>query len=125
MTPLITVAGTPLPEPSKFSGITATIVDSGRNANGYMIGAVIRNDVGKISCSWNYLKAQDWANILSLFSPARGGSFSNQVTFYCQDTNSWITREMYVSDRKADIFKRNPDGSINGFIDVSLSLIEV
>lgn len=125
MTPLVTVAGTALPDPSKYSGNTATVVDSARNTEGYMIGAVIRDDVGKVSMTWNYLPAQKWADILSLFSIARGGSFTNQVTFYCQDTNSWETREMYVSDRKAEVFKRNPDGSINGYMNAQLNLIEV
>lgn len=122
---MITVAGTPLPDPSKYSGNTATVVNSARNAEGYMIGGVIRDDVGKVSATWNYLPAQKWADILSLFSTARGGSFTNQVTFYCQDTNSWVTREMYVSDRKAEVFKRNPDGSINGWMNVQMNLIEV
>lgn len=125
MTPLVTVAGTALPDPSKYSGNTATVVDSARNADGYMVGGVIRDDVGKVSMTWNYITAQAWADILALFSPARGGSFTNSVTFYCQDTNSWETREMYVSDRKAEVFKRNPDGTINGFMGATLSLIEV
>lgn len=125
MTPLVTVAGTPIPEPSKYSGTTATIVDSARNAQGQMIGSVIRDDVGKIEMSWNFITAQDWADLLSLFSNAHGGSFTNQVTFYCQDSNSWETREMYVNDRKAQVFLRNADGSIKGFVGASLNLIEV
>lgn len=125
MTPLVTVAGTPIPEPSKYSGTTATIVDSARNAQGQMIGSVIRDDVGKIEMSWNFITAQDWADLLSLFSNAHGGSFTNQVTFYCQDSNSWETREMYVNDRKAQVFLRNADGSIRGFVGASINLIEV
>jgi len=125
MTPLVTVAGTALPDPSKYSGNTATVVDSARNAEGYMVGGVIRNDVGKVSMEWSYITAQAWADILALFSPSRGGSFTNQVTFFCQDTNSWETREMYVSDRNASVFKRNPDDTINGYMGAKLSLIEV
>lgn len=123
--PLVTIGGVAIPDPSTYEANTATIVDSARNTNGVMIGSVIRNDVAKISMSWNFLTATQWANILRLFSPARGGSFENSVTFFCQDTATWITRTMYVSDRTASIFLRNPNGSIKGYTNPSLSLIEV
>lgn len=125
MTPLVTIGSYVVPEPSEYTGTTATIVDSARNAEGYMIGAVIRDDVGKVQCKWNYISAQNWANILSLFSSARGGSFTNMVTFYSQDSNGWETREMYVNDRTAKVFKRDKNGNIQGYLDASLSLIEV
>lgn len=40
--PLVTVGGYEFPDPSTYSGIVATIVDSGRNTEGVVIGAVIR-----------------------------------------------------------------------------------
>lgn len=125
MRSLLNIGGVEIPDPSKYSGTTATIVDSDRNTEGVMIGAVIRDDVGKVSASWNFITAREWADILKLFSIKRGGKFVNQVTFFCQDTNDWETREMYVSDRKADIFLRNEDGTIRGYTGASLSLIEV
>ena len=45
---LVTIGGYELPEPSSYSGNTATLVDSARNAQGVTVGAVIRDDVGKI-----------------------------------------------------------------------------
>lgn len=125
MRAMINIAGRDIPEPSTYSGTTVTIVDSARNADGVVVGAVIRDDVGKVSVKWNFIKADDWANILRLFSIARGGSFVNSVTFYCQDTNSWETRQMYVSDRTAEVFLRDKEGNIRGFVNASLSLIEV
>lgn len=125
MTPMVSIGSFAFPEPSTYSATTSTIVDSGRNVEGYVIGAVIRDDVAKISMTWNYISAQDWANILAQFSPARGGSFYNDVTFFLQDTNSWVTREMYVSDRQSSVFLRNKDGSIKGYTGASLSLIQV
>ena len=100
-------------------------MDSGRNTLGYVIGAVIRDDVAKVEMTWNFISAEDWAELLSQFSPAQGGSFYNTVTFFLQDTNSWVTRQMYVSDRVANIFLRGPDGSIRGYAGASLSLVEV
>lgn len=125
MRPLVTVAGRTIPEPSTYSGTTATVVDSGRNAEGRMIGSVIRDDVGKVEMTWKFISATDWASILALFSQKRGGAFVNSVTFYCQDTNNWETRQMYVSDRTASVFLRNPDGSIRGYTGARIALIEV
>lgn len=121
---MCTVAGHAIPDPSKYTGTTATVVDSARNAKAFQIGAVIRDDLGKIEMTWSFIEAQKWADILSLFSIKRGGSFYNSVTFYSQDSNDWETRTMYVNDRKASVFKRNTDGSIAGYLDASLSLIE-
>lgn len=125
MRPMVSIGNFDFPEPSTYSATTSTIVDSGRNVEGYVIGAVIRDDIAKIELGYSFITASDWASILAQFSPARGGSFYNNVTFYLQDTNSWVTREMYVSDRTASVFLRNKDGSIKGYQNVSLSLVEV
>lgn len=125
MTPMVSIGSFAFPEPSTYQATTSTIVDSGRNVEGYVIGAVIRDDIAKITISWNYISAQDWANILAQFSPARGGSFYNNVTFYLQDTNSWVTRQMYVNDRQADVFLRDKAGNIRGYTGATLALIQV
>lgn len=125
MTPLVSIGSYPVPAPSTYSATTSTLVDSGRNVQGVVIGAVIRDDIAKIEMSWNFISAQDWADLLSQFSPARGGNFYNNVTFFCQDTNAWTTRQMYVSDRKADVFLRDAEGNIRGYTGATFSLVEV
>lgn len=125
MTPLVSIGSFAFPEPSTYSATTSTVVDSGRNVQGYVIGAVIRDDISKVEMSWNFITAADWASILAQFSPARGGSFYNNVTFFCQDTNAWTTRQMYVSDRKADVFLRDAEGNIRGYTGATFSLVEV
>ena len=125
MTPMVSIGTFAFPEPSTYSATTSTVVDSGRNVQGYVIGAVIRDDIAKVEMTWSFISASDWASILSKFSSSRGGSFYNNVTFYCQDTNTWETRQMYVSDRTAQVFIRNKDGSIKGYQSASLSLVEV
>lgn len=123
---LVTVNGIDLPEPSKYKGNTATLVDAGRNVEGKMIGSVVRDDVAKVEMVWNYLTVEQWAEVLSLFTISAGGSFINRVTFFDQTTGTWVEREMYVSDRNADAWKRNPrDGSLEGWLNCTLSLIEV
>lgn len=122
MEPLISIGGYNLPEPSTYSAITSTIVDSARNVQGYVCGSVIRADVAKIELSWKYLTANQWATILSLFT----GSFRNSVRFYNQATANYDVRDMYVSDRQAGMWRRDPNtGAIMGWTNCSLSLVEV
>jgi hypothetical protein len=126
MKALVSVGGYDFPEPSAYSGNTSTIVDSGRNSAGYTVGAVIRDDVGKVEISWKYLTVQQWADILKCFSISAGGRFYNEVTFFCQDIGDWTNRTMYVSDRKAGMWRRHPEtGDVMGWTECSLSLVEV
>ncbi len=122
---LVRVAGLDLPEPSTYSGNTATLVDSGRNVQGELIASVVREDVAKVELTWNYLTAEQWAAINKKFSGKHGGSFVNDVTFYDQTSGDWITRRMYVSDRSAGMWRRDPrTGEILGWTNCKLSLIE-
>ena len=122
MEALVTIGGYELPEPSSYNAITSKIVDSGRNVEGKVVGSVVRSDVAKIELSWKYLTAQQWANILSLFTY----SFYNEVRFMNQVTNNYDVRTMYVSDRNAGMWRRHPEtGEIMGYTNCSLSLVEV
>lgn len=122
MEALVSIAGYNFPEPSTYDAVTSTIVDSARNVNGKVVGAVVRNDVAKVELSWRYLTAEQWANILSLFAT----SFYNDVRFYNQVTANYETRTMYVSDRQAGMFRRDPEtGAVMGWLNCSLSLVEV
>lgn len=122
MQALVTVNGIDLPEPSSYSATTSTIVDSGRNVQGKVVGAVVRNDVAKVAMKWNYLTAQQWASVISPFTQ----NFYCTVRFYNQATASYSTRQMYVSDRTAGMWRRSPStGNVMGWTDCSLSLVEV
>lgn len=123
---LVQVAGYALPEPSTYSGNTATLVDSARNVEGKMIGSVIRDDVAKVEMTWRYLTVQQWADINKLFKISAGGQFINYVTFFDQSAGAYVSRYMYVNDRKAGLWRRNPTtGEVMGWTDCSLALIEV
>lgn len=122
MTALVSIGGFDFPEPSTYNATTSTIVDSARNVSGYVVGAVVRNDVAKIEMSWKYLTAQQWASILSLFR----NSFYNDVRFLNQTTNAYETRTFYVSDRVGGVWRRDPDsGAVMGYTGCQLSLVEV
>lgn len=122
MAALVSIGGFNFPEPSTYSATTSTIVDSARNVQGRVVGAVVRHDVAKIELTWRYLTAYQWSQILSLFS----SSFYNEVTFLNQTTNTPDTRTMYVSDRTAGMWRRDPQtGAVMGYTNCSLSLVEV
>lgn len=123
---LVSVGNYDFPEPSAYSGNTSTLVDSARNAQGVMIGAVLRDDVAKVEISWKYLTVEQWARAQKCFRQSSGGKFINLVSFFDQSVGGWVTKEMYVSDRKSGMWRRDPEnGDILGWTDCALSLVEV
>jgi hypothetical protein len=126
MASLVTIAGTELPMPSSYVGLTADLVDSGRNTEGYVVGAVIREDVAKVEMSWRFLTAKQWSDVMKLFNSNYGGTFIQPVTFFNQTSAEFETRDMYVSDRTSSgAFKVDPEtGMPLGWQDCKLSLIE-
>ena len=123
---LVSVGGFDFPEPSTYSGNTSTLVDSGRNVEGKMVGSVIRDDISKVELTWRYLTVEQWARILQCFTGK--DKFVNDVIFFDQSKGDWVStpKKMYVNDRKAGMFRRDPDtGEVLGWKDCALSLIEV
>ena len=119
---LITVNGVAWPEPSEYSANTATLVDSARNVQGRVVGSVIRSGVSKIEVKWRYLTARQWADLIGPFDR----NFYVSVRFFDQTTASYVTKEMYVSDRKAGMWRRHHEtGEVLGWTDCSLALVEV
>jgi hypothetical protein len=91
-----------------------------------MVGSVVRDDISKIEISWKYLTVEQWARIQQCFRESSGGKFINNVTFFDQSVGGWVTKEMYVNDRKSGLWRRNPtSGDVMGWTDCSLALIEV
>lgn len=123
---LVMVSGVALPEPSEYKGNTSTLVDSARNVDGKMIGSVIRDDVAKIELKWRYLTVEQWAGINKLFKQSAGGAFINSVTFFDQSAGTYITRQMYCSDRHAGLWRRDPQtGAVMGWTECAVNLVEV
>ena len=97
---LVSVGNYDFAEPSAYSGNTSTLVDSARNAQ--------------------------WARVQKCFRQSSGGKFINLVSFFDQSVGGWVTKEMYVSDRKSGMWRRDPEnGDILGWTDCALSLVEV
>ena len=115
--------GVGLKEPSSYEGLTADVVDTSTNANGQILASMVCEDVGKVSMTWAFLPASEWAAILQLFNSNYGGAFAQYVKFYDQTSNGWVVREMYPSDRKSGMFKRDGN-NIAGWKNCSLNLID-
>lgn len=91
-----------------------------------MIGSVIRDDVAKVELKWKYLTVRQWADINALFRRSAGGDFINPVTFFDQAAGTYVTRDMYVGDRKAGMWRRHPEtGEVMGWTNCQMSLVEV
>lgn len=115
----------PFASPSEYNVTTSTIVDSGRNVNGKVVGAVVREDVVAIDIVFNYITVEDWSTILKLFDSSQGGSFYQKVEFYDQTSNSWKTRTMYVGDRTSNgLHMLDKNGYPQAWLGAKLSLVQ-
>ena len=121
---LVTVGDYDFPEPSSYNALTSDLVDSGRNVEGRMVGSVIRENVSKVEISWKYLTVAQWSRILQCFNGR--DKFVNTVKFFDPVAGGRIEKDMYISDRKAGMWRRHPEtGVVLGWTDCSLSLIQV
>ena len=84
--------------------MTATIVDSARNANAVVVGQVVGREQQKLDrLEWAYLTAEQWSSILKEFK-----NFYVTVTYPDMVNNTWTTRKMYPGDRTAEPFHLDP-----------------
>ena len=131
-----------LPTPSDYSGLSATVVDSSRNAQGQVIGQVIISDVAKVELTYKFLTVAQFSAIAKLFEPKFGGSFYVPVSFFDEvaggyegdltkaPTNSSGNnpiRLFYPADRKGVVahIKLDPTTGVPiGYTDVSINLID-
>ena len=92
----LAINGYELPPPKRgVSVIVTTVVDSGRDANGAVVGQRVGRDQYKIDgLEWPWLTAAQWERILSILS-----NFFVYVTFNDPVTNSRKTLKMYPGDR--------------------------
>lgn len=110
---------------STYVGTESTVVDSGRNVSGVVIGSVVRESVCAIDATWNYISVEDWAKILQQFNSKYGGSFYRRVTFFNQVSANWESKTFYVGDRTtAGLIVLDHNGNPRGWQNAKLSLVE-
>lgn len=123
-----TASGIALPAPALGSGkvTIATIVDSGRNAEGNFLGSVVGDDKLKIECTFPALSPEEMQRLLQIFDRRQGGSFVNRFRVFDPRVNDYVVMDMYVGDRSGTPYTINPStGKPRFWRDVQANLIEV
>ena len=105
MAAIITINGKEFPAPARgMELIISTVVNSGRNANGEVIGQVIgRNQYKANNLVWPYLDAKTWADMLAEFD-----NFFVVAKIPDMRRNGWLTVKMYPGDRSAEPYYVDP-----------------
>lgn len=123
MPPFLTINGKAFPTPKRGLGFEiATIVDSGRNSAGEVVGQRVGRDQQKMNdVEWGYLKASVWESMCKEFE-----KFFLTVTYPNMCGGGWTTREMYVGNRSAKPFRLNKEtGLPEDYLDCRANLIDL
>ena len=117
----LAINGYELPSPKRgVKPTVATIVDSGRNANGAVVGQRVGRDQYKIdTLEFPWLSAAQWSRILSILK-----QFVVYVTFPDPVTNKKITIRMYCGDRSAEPYWEDEDGNPTWYRNCKFNLID-
>lgn len=110
-----------------YSGTATTAVDSSRNAKARVIASVVRSDIAKAECKWNYLTTKQYSDLAKLFEPKYGGSFFVKACFFDSVAGGFdCSREFYCGDRKVTFARIKCDDNYMpiGYESVGLNLIE-
>jgi len=100
--------------------IVTTVVNSGRDANGAVVGQRVGRDQYKIDgLEWSYLTAEQWENILRIVS-----DFFFYVTFNDPVTNARKTVRMYCGDRSGEPYWVDGSGKPTHYINCKVNLID-
>mgnify|MGYP003311836637 CR=1 FL=1 len=111
--------------PSNLAPVISTLVDSGRNTNGTVVGQKVGRDIYKLNnLQWNMLSVAEWRDILAEF-----GDFYVEISFFAPDTASWKTLKMYPGDRTCEYPKGemwyNDDGSPKVWFNCKANIIDI
>ena len=83
MAALVSIGGFDFPEPYTYNATTSTIVDSARNVQGKVVGAVVRHDVAKIDMSWKYLTVYQLSHFSHLVSKNHLYTYLDKIKLIC------------------------------------------
>lgn len=117
----LAINGYELPPPKRGVNVTViTVVNSGRDANGAVVGQRVGRDQYKIDgLEWPWLTAEQWSQILSLLN-----NFFVNVTFNDPVTGNRKTVKMYCSDRSGEPYWVTKDGTPTHYRDCKFNLID-
>lgn len=119
----IRINGKEFPQPRRgLEMMTATIVDSARNANGTIVAQKVGRDQQKLNnLYWGYLTAAQWSSMLQIFDK----NFFVSVTYPDMVNGTWTTRKMYPGDRAATPYHSDPNTGLPlDYINCKVNLID-
>lgn len=100
--------------------IVTTVVNSGRDANGAVVGQRVGRNQYKIDgLEWAYLTAEQWESILQAIS-----DFFFYVTFNDPVSGSRKTVKMYCGDRSGEPYWVDGNGTPTHYINCKVNLID-
>lgn len=117
----LAINGYELPSPKRgVNVIVTTVVDSGRDANGTVVGQRVGRDQYKIDgLEWPWLSAAQWERILKILS-----NFFVNVTFNDPVTNNRKTIKMYCGDRTGEPYWVDKNGTPTFYRNCKVNLID-
>lgn len=117
----LAINGYELPPPKRgVSVIVTTVVNSGRDANGAVVGQRVGRDQYKIDgLEWPWLSAAQWKAILNAMS-----NFFFDVTFQDPVSGAPKTVQMYCGDRQGEPYWVDDAGHPTWYRDCKVNLID-
>lgn len=115
------INGEPIPMPQRGATVVVTtVVDSGRNVKGQVVGQKIGRDQYKMdNLVFPWLTAAEWKRILQLTK-----NFYFNYTFYDPVTNAKKTIKAYCGDRTAVPERLDANGKPTHYRDCKVNFID-
>ena len=115
------IEGVALPPPSSMTVSREDLHSSSeRNARGQLVSDIIRSNVLKINLTWKYLTADQVETLMNVVSRRMFMS----VKYYSDLTQSYQTTKMYKGAVSYTPHRILSTGTIDGWLNVQMSLIE-
>jgi len=105
MTNILVVNGVVLPPPAELTLDDYDITKATRNAKGVMIMEMVRPDIHKLNCAWNYIRPDKYVTIRNAI---KNKNYLN-VQYFIAETNQTGTIIAYVGDRKLSVYSMGGD----------------
>lgn len=115
------INGREFPSPKRYPEmIVSTLVNSGRNAFGEVVGQKVGRDQYKMNnMVWPHLDAETWSAMLQEFE-----NFYVIAKIPDMVHNRWLEIKMYPGDRSAQPFKFGEDGLPTEYINCKVNIID-
>lgn len=97
---ILKINGVELPTPSAMTPSDYDITEAVRNARGFMIMEMIRANVHKLECSWNYLTPDQYKIIRDVIAP----KYNLAVEYVIPETATSGTIYAYAGNRTSPIY---------------------